>query len=213
MQNNLSEKNGFTLLEVLIALFIFTLLSVMLLGGLRTVINAYSRTEQSAERLRTLQHALLIISRNIEQTVNRPVLNATGNEEPSFVGTPRSFSFTHLGQGDPTGQSLRITMQRTTYTFQHNAIWRQVFAMLDQAPQTQATRQILLDQVEDANFEYLDRTKHFHHEWPIEQVAEEILPRAVRITLKIANWGKISQLYVIAADPKIQQSQSSTSEH
>src|SRR5437762_2019018 len=88
---------GFTLLEILIALFIFTILSFLLTAALRTVINAQSGTEDKALRLRELQMILLTMSRDIEQTVNRPITNAVGKEEAAFVGTENGFVFTHTG--------------------------------------------------------------------------------------------------------------------
>lgn len=42
------NMNGFTLLEVLIALFVFTILSVMLMSALHNIINYVAGTEKSA---------------------------------------------------------------------------------------------------------------------------------------------------------------------
>src|SRR5690242_2240764 len=94
----LQNKNGgFTLLEILIALFIFTILSLMLASALHNVIGIQTATENNADRLRKLQIVLLIMSRDIEQTVNRPVMGVNGKEEIAFRGTPLKFEFTHTG--------------------------------------------------------------------------------------------------------------------
>src|SRR3990167_9644363 len=96
MKSKLISASGFTLLEILIALFIFTLVSMMLMSALHHIINIQSGTEQNAERLRNLQLTLLKVSRDVEQIVNRPILNTAGKEEYAFIGTVREFEFTHI---------------------------------------------------------------------------------------------------------------------
>lgn len=201
MKSNNSTA-GFTLLEILIALFIFTLLSMMMVGGLHSVINAQSGTEKNAERLRKLQFALLVMSRDIEQTVNRAVLNASGKEEIAFIGAPRGFTFTHTGLANPTGAFARSALQRTRYEWRDDSLWRVTWAVLDQAPQTEPHTRLLLTEVTDARFQYLDKDGRFQDNWPIEGQSRQPLPHAVRIFLSLSPLGKMggemSQLYVIS---------------
>lgn len=193
------ESVGFTLLEILIALFIFSIVSLILAGALRRVIDAETRTALHAERLSKLQMALLLLSRDVEQTVNRPVMLASGRSDKEFIGLPTAFTFTHAGLADTAGTVTRSGLQRTRYEWHDGALWRMTWHVLDQAPSSQPYARRLLDDVTSARFEYLDKDGHFHGRWPVEGRSSEILPRAVRIYLTIADWGTISQLYVIAA--------------
>jgi general secretion pathway protein J len=188
---------GFTLLEVLIALFIFTILSTILVGALRTVIDAHAGTEKNAERLRTLQFALLVISRDIEQAINRPIFNASGKEEPAFSGTPKSFVFTHTGFANLNNTKTRSTLERTGYTWNEGALWRLTWDVLDQAPQSRAHLRKLLDDISLVQFQYLDHDGHFLNDWPKEGDTNQALPRAISVQFTFSHWGKISQLYVI----------------
>lgn len=191
------SANGFTLLEILIALFIFTILSMILVGALHNVIGISSGTERNAEQLRKLQITLLMVSRDIEQTLDRPIINAGGKQEAAFIGTPRGFVFTHTGIANPTGL-LRSTLQRAGYGWHDQALWRITWPVVDQAPQTKSHERRLLD-VEKMSVEYLDKNGQFQPNWPAIGQAQEVLPKAVRITLSIANWGSLSQLYIIPA--------------
>lgn len=191
--------SGFTLLEILIALFIFSIVSLILAGALRRVIDANTRTTVHAERLNQLQVALLLMSRDVEQAVSRPVFNAAGRPEKEFVGTPTVFAFTHAGSADAAGAATRSGLQRTRYEWHDGGLWRVRWNELDQAPTSRASSRQLLENVTTARFEYLDKDGHFHARWPVDGRSSEILPRAVRIYLTIADWGTISQLYVIAA--------------
>ncbi|OGT42637.1 MAG: type II secretion system protein GspJ [Gammaproteobacteria bacterium RIFCSPHIGHO2_12_FULL_37_34] len=191
-----NKLHGFTLLEILVALFIFTILSIMLVGGLHSVINAQSVTLQHGERLHQLQLALLMMSRDIEQTINRPVIISSGREEQAFVGNNRMFTFTHLGLAHPTEWIARSTMQRTRYSFNDNAIWRTTWPVVDQAPQSRSHSRRLLVATQ-ASFQYLDKKGRFHNDWPVVGQHNESLPRAIRIYLTLPKWGELSQLYVI----------------
>lgn len=193
MKNNA----GFTLLEILIALFIFTVLSLIMVGGLRSVINAQTGSENKAARLRQLQMTLLVMSRDIEQAVNRPIVNADGKDEAAFVGEPNSFQFTHTGFANPLSTLARSTLQRSGYTWNDNSIFRMVWPVLDQAPKTKPEQRRLLTDVEEAHFQYLDHDGRFYDKWPIEDKTDQPLPRGIRIYLTIAKWGKMSQLYLI----------------
>lgn len=193
-KNKLSRYlTGFTLLEILIALFIFTIVSIMLLGGLRSVIHSQSGTEQQATELRELQLTTLLLSRDIEQAVNRPVLNTLGKEEAAFIGQSRTMTFTHFGL------AANSALQRTRYNEDQGALFRATWMVLDQANTSQPHARILLREVRNLRFQYLDKEGRFHDNWPLEGVQDQPLPRAVRVSISIFSWGDISQLYVISA--------------
>lgn len=197
----LQNNRGFTLLEILIALFIFSIVSVMMASALHTVINAQSGSERHAERLRNLQMTLLLFSRDVEQAVGRAVINASGRPDLPFVGAPQSMSFTHGGIANPDGSLARTSLQRVRYDFHDQAFWRVTWPVLDQAPTTKAHTRRLFDEVEELRFQYLDHNAHFQNNWPGES-SDSPLPLAVKVTMKIANWGSISQVYVIPTKQK-----------
>lgn len=198
-ENSQRKQQGFTLLEILIALFIFSILSLLMAAGLRTVINAQSGTEMSADRLRELQFATLIFSRDIEQAVNRPVKNAEGKEEHSFVGTKEAVTFTHAGNAAFTSSIPMSQLARTRYEIKDNILWRIVWDQVDATEKTKSHRRPLLSDVSAIIFSYLDEKKKFHDKWPSSN--ENKLPLAVRMTIKLGKWGSISQLYVLSAQP------------
>ena len=78
-----ANATGFTLIELVVALAIFALLSVMAYSGLRLVLDARERTAQQAERLATLQLAFTVIGRDLEQpSTARCVTNSATAPSP-----------------------------------------------------------------------------------------------------------------------------------
>ena len=78
--------HGFTLLELLIALAIFGLLSVMSYSGLTSVLDQHARTDAAADRLGELQKIYLLMQRDFEQIVARPVRSEYGDQLAAVEG-------------------------------------------------------------------------------------------------------------------------------
>lgn len=187
---------GFTLLEILVALLIFSILSMLMIGGLHSVISAQGRTTTHALRLHQLQLTFLTMSRDIEQAVNRPVLINNGKEESAFFGNARTFTFTHLGIANSANTVARSTMARTRYSFYENYLWRITWPVLDQAPGTLSHAKRLLA-ANSVTFRYVDKKGGFHAVWPVEGQDNQPLPRAIEVHLNLPKWGEASQIYVL----------------
>lgn len=191
------KNRGFTLLEVLIALFIFTIVSIIMVGALHTVFNSQSSTEKKSTRLSELQMALLIMSRDMQQIINRPITNKSGVLESPFIGSKNSVTFTHAGFTNPLGQLQRSTLQRVHYFLDKENVIRETWPALDQTPNTFSDKRKLLSMVTQLQFQYLDDKNQFQEEWPDKNNPKIILPKAIRVVLTLKNWGKISQLYLV----------------
>lgn len=191
------KNKGFTLLEVLIALFIFTMVSIIMASGLRAVVNSQAVTDKQADKLANLQLTFLLLSRDIEQAINRPITGAKGNVEPSLVGTPTLLAFTHAGMANPEGQLQRSTLQRTQYALTNHDLVRKTWPVLDQTAKTLPDSRVLLDALSDVRFEYLDFQGKFNNNWPMAGQSQSALPKGIRVHLTIKNWGKITQFYLL----------------
>lgn len=196
-----NKQNGFTLLELLIALFVFTILSMMLMSALHNIINIQSGTEANAARLRQVQVAMLLMQRDVEQTVERPIINAAGKEEQAVVGTPQGFTLTHMGFANPLGTAVQSSLQRTRYYWSKEVLVRQTWASVDMAAGTPSRIKPLLYNVTGARFSYLDKEGQFREQWPVQGRTKQGLPLAIKVDLTIAHWGSLSQIYIIPVTP------------
>ena len=196
-----NKTQGFTLLEILIALFIFTLVSLIMGTTLRSVLNSQEATDAKSQQFSKIQLAILIMSRDFEQTMPRAITNAKGMLEAPLQGSPHQVSFTHGGLANPGDRLQRSSLQRTEYALDNNQLIRSHFNVLDQAAKTEPIQRILLTDMQDLRFEYLDPSGKFQNNWPPPEAKQDSLPRAVRITLTGEKWGKIYQLYLLPGPP------------
>jgi general secretion pathway protein J len=64
------KARGFTLLEMLVAMAVFAIMSVVAYGGLRAVLSADQVTQEHARRLADLQVTLSVLERDLAQIVD-----------------------------------------------------------------------------------------------------------------------------------------------
>lgn len=196
---NKQSPKGFTLLEILIALFIFSIVSMVMVNALHTVFNSQAITARHAATLTKLQIALLLMSRDFAQTVNRPVTNAKEIVEAAFIGTPDSVTLTHGGMANPLGTLQRSTLQRTQYSLHNAHLIRSIWPVLDQTAKTLPSHRILLHSINALYFQYMDNQGRFQDKWPPAGQKQATLPRAVRVLIVLQHGGTLSQLYLIPA--------------
>jgi general secretion pathway protein J len=190
------KLKGFTLIEVLIALLIFTIVATLLVGGLQAVINADAGTQQHAKRLHQLQITFLKLSHDLSQTIKRPILTEKGQKEAAFIGNTQRFSCTVITTLSTLDHIPVSALTRISYRIKGQDLRRSKWAALDRIQAAPLYTRILLDDLVSGSFQYLDKEQHLHDTWPLPG-RDEVLPRAVKINLTLAHWGEVSQLYVI----------------
>ncbi len=194
--------SGFTLLELLVAMAVFAIMSVMAYSGLSSVLTAREQTDEAAERLGEIQIAMNIIQRDLEQAVNRDVRSEFGDRLRAFRviedGEPR-LEFTRTGYRNPV-LLPRSNMQRVGYGVEEKTLQRWQWTVLDRAQDTVPGKFILLENVDTLEFRFLDAKGGWHTVWPPGGGGPDILtpmPRAVEVNITLEDWGKITRLLVL----------------
>lgn len=194
------QQTGFTLIEILVALLIFSILALMMTEGLSRMIRFHDATVKRAAQLRELQFAFLLFSRDLEQAVNRPSTNGFGKKEPAFLGSSKELVFTHAGQAGALLNSVDSQLQRVSYTNMGSNFIRSSVAALDYMKNTPSATRVLSHSMTEMRFQYYSRAnKRFYDSWPLKDEQKQALPSAIRVYVTIPNLGKMSQLYVIPA--------------
>jgi len=211
-------EKGFTLIEVLIALAITAFVATISYAGLSSTINAVESTRAAAVQTYELDRALMFISRDLRQFIDRPVMDEFGQREPAMSGgllARYTLSFTRNGWHNPK-QINRSNLQRVNYLVEEGALWRESYFVLDRLGESEPQRAKLLDGVEEltvafiASVDALDTqsdgktldTRNWEQNWVVDTstVDGELPPPvAIEVRLQLDGWGEISRLYELAS--------------
>jgi general secretion pathway protein J len=205
--NRSRTERGFTLLEVLVAVAILAILSLMAYGGLSELRQQSSRFNDSAARTRAIQSAVYRISQDFASLEPRPVREPLGdNVRPALVADSRNqqlAEFTHSGWSNPAGVP-RSTLQRVAYTLEDDRLVRSYWTALDRTMTSEPVRTVLVDRVKSVKLRFMTADRRFTDQWPalsrggFGRDRARALPVAVEITLELEDWGTITRLVEVA---------------
>lgn len=206
LSQRLSLQQGFTLIEVLIAMAIFAILAVMAYGGLEQVIANRSQTEESLLRLRQIQLTMINMQRDFEQLVTRDGRDELDAVLPALStgqGSDTLIQFTRTGWRNPA-KLTRSHLQRVTYSLDEDRLMRFSWPYIDRAQDALAVETELLNNVEEVSVRIMNEKQEWKTSWPSLSTttpANSSTPAraiAIEITLKLHDWGDIIRLFRIA---------------
>jgi len=218
-----SGAAGFTLLELLIALSIFAVVSLMAFEGIAAILRAEERIGAQQERLREIDRAIALIARDFQDIAPRRVRLADDEVQAPLVldGRARRVLLTRSGWSNPA-ELKRSGFQRVRYEVANQTLSRSYWLTLDPAGNDPAIVAPLLDRVVD--FEVRVRAAgEWTDTWPQEvavavpapvdpnapQVVPQpptteteveeprLLPEAIEVTMEVEDFGRIRRLVVI----------------
>ena len=199
-----TRMRGFTLIEILVALAIFSLMAVMLFGGFIAISNQVDWSRARAARLQQIQTAMLYLGRDFSQLQPRPVRSELGDfKEAALSADARNIylaTLTRGGWSNPAGIP-RSTLQRVAYQLEDRQLVRLDWPVLDRLSGTEPRRTEILDDVDEVIIRFLDAQLEWHENWPPlgsdDAVAAWLRPLAVEISIALPDLGRITRLLEI----------------
>lgn len=199
--NSSKASNGFTLLELLIALAIFSIMAVMAYGGVRLVIDGDRHIEQSADSLSELQRAFLYLQQDLEQAVPRGIVDEVGSKEVAFVCCADD-KLLHLTRGAMGSAMIGApNLRRVEYSLTEGRLERRVWSTLDRVQDSKSSYLRLMEQVQSVDIQVLS---YGETEWegsPASEIEADtsVLPRAIKVTIVSEHYGAVSRLFIIGS--------------
>ena len=211
--NSLSK--GFTLVEVLIAMAITALVAVVAYTGLSTAISGAESLRSASVRAHDIHQTLGLLSSDLRQTVNRPVIDEFGQVAPALSGGELArdmLSLTRAGWHNSTA-APRSGLQRVHWWLEDDQLWRGYYPVLDRTAGTESIETLILDEVtrfevrflpalgmiESDRDDVIDR-RNWQENWIADLSRPGLTPTppaAVEVVLDISGLGEVRRLYVL----------------
>ena len=178
-----ATRNGFTLIEMMVSLFIFALLAsagvALLSFGVRAQAAANTRLDEVAQ----VRRMSALLANDLAQALPRTSRDKDGTRLPAFTGNDGTsdalvLGFVRGGWGNPDGL-MRSGIQRVDISLTDGKLARDGYAVTDGglAPATL----ILADRVTALALRYRDRKGEWHPRW--DNAALSSTPSAVEMTI------------------------------
>jgi general secretion pathway protein J len=193
---------GFTLLEVLIAVAIFSVVSLASFTIFDTVLRGDENSKIRSDRQNELQRAFLLIERDFTQIAKRnmrvngeaPSDSFLQTADDSFLADEQAIAFVRNGWTNPGLLLPRSDMQSVAYRLEEDTLQRLhynfVDAVVGQAPKIRP----LVSQVTSLAFEFYDGKK-WQKKW-----SGSALPQAIAIEIETLDYGLIRRQFLVAGD-------------
>ena len=190
------SHRGFTLVEALVALFIFSWLSLAAYQMLDQVILTQATNKKASDSLALHQRVSRQMAKDFRYMVDRPIIDEKGFQQPSIVleGEESVIAFTRRGWSNPLGWR-RSNLQRVEYQLDYHPeanndtsafynderlfLIRQYWPVLDRIESTDFQRQVLIAGVSDIEFQFMSAGDA---EWD-SLPQSSALPFAIEVTI------------------------------
>jgi general secretion pathway protein J len=202
---NLRRRHGFTLIEVLVALALFGILSALAFMTVNQTLANSDMLNERMDRLQSIQRAMRFLSSDLMQAAPRPVRDELGQTQVNAVRSDLLSGFalevSHGGWSNPAGLP-RSTLQRSAYRIEDEQLLRLHWNVMDRTYGNEPRVTVLLEDVLGLNFRFLQSTDEWVEQWPPLNSQGPALvtarPRAVEIVLTLPDEGEIRRVVEVA---------------
>lgn len=151
-----SALRGFTLIEVLVALAIFAVLSLAGWKVFDGVIKVRERNQVYTDQLSSLQSAYTVMLRDMSQVIARPARQGS-QVQPALTIDANKISFTRMAGFDPTGRQ-QGNLERLNYDYNAGTqqLIRTSYYQPDQSSSQNPPKTIVLEKISNFSIHALD---------------------------------------------------------
>ncbi|MCH8478602.1 MAG: type II secretion system minor pseudopilin GspJ [Wenzhouxiangella sp.] len=188
---------GYTLVEVLIAVVVFAVLAASAYTALNGLARAALEQRERSQSLASLQLAIARLDADLRQIASRPARQSDGSLAPALRGERQRLTATRAGWANPV-ELRRSQLQRFAWTLEQDRLVRLSWPVTDIVAATQPMPDPALGQVRDLSFRYRDASGRWHEQWPPAQGQQSALPVAIEVSVDSREHGQIRRLLVLA---------------
>src|SRR5690554_341499 len=205
---SLRTSSGFTLMEVLIAVTITAVIGLGVWQVINGVVTARDRVNDVSGEFENLQKTMLLLERDLNQLVNRPVRDVYGDFQAALSSREDSFELVLTRQGWRNPLGLRRSgLQRVGWEYTGTELRRRYWPTVDRGQEDNSQDLLLLDNVVSLEIRFLNSQLNWQDDWPSDQDLASLspgarpvlpMPRGIEITLEHELFGELVRTFALA---------------
>lgn len=188
------NNSGFTLVELLVAIAIFSMMTVVAYGGIASIMKNDRASLEHETALKKLQRTLVFIEKDLRQLSLRsrntgysellPALKSDGSSETGLL------EFSRAGNSNPADLS-RSSLQRVRYVLEESKLQRMSWNLVDHNDAEPLMMNLLSD-VSEVNFAFFTVDGENESDWTKEE-----LPLGIELKLTHERWGEVRRVFPV----------------
>lgn len=206
------RSRGFTLIEVMIAMFIAAIMFAIGYGAINQALRDRESLNVSQERVTEIQRGMRVVAQDFAQMSDRPARDTTGTGQlmPAVSADARNDTliiFSRNGWSNPAGIQ-RPAEQRVRYRLVDGSLVREHWLSLDPALNSEPRPRVLITRVKAVEIRFLDaQSRQWSNDWPVAAPTGPVTPAniqllstrplAIEFTVVLEDWGRIQRLFEI----------------
>lgn len=194
-------QRGFTLLEIMLAIALFALVSAMVFFLMQGVVRNGETTRLHASRFNDIQHTLLLLEQDVTQAIARYPAQQVQQTPAEFrwqtQPEARTLQLVRANWLNPGSWQPRASLQRVTWRWQQNRLERLSYREVDNLSEQTPQRDLQLAGVSAFQLRFW----HNGH-WEPRWYASFSLPEAIEVTLDVAGYGQLQRIFLITVAEK-----------
>ncbi len=166
------NESGFTLVEMLVALAIFSLLTAGATTAMVAALKTKTQVDEVVAEITAMETARALMRADMDNIIIRPGRDQYGNREQYVIsgGVDNLLTFTRGGRENPGGLEKRGGVQRVAYVFEDEKLIRRSFVVDNPAPLSPLRDRVLLENIENIEVSFEQEQLTFSQMFvPIDQ--------------------------------------------
>lgn len=183
------SPKGYTLIEVLVAVFIFALATSMVSVALIENNKNQAVIKEKSLRLVQIQRAMTLIANDLVQAGIK-LEHQQGRYVGSFFASAQEAQWIRRGHINPAWTQSTSSLRKVHYTLDASQLIRNIYEPGEETNQGVP----ILDNVQDIAWTYYDKEANSFDLWPPVQTLNNTLPSLVRVQIELEDYGMIERV-------------------
>jgi general secretion pathway protein J len=210
--SNTRRITGFTIVEVMIAIFISAIMFAIGYGAINQALADRDELNASQDRVTEIQRGMRVVAQDFAQIIARPARDTagTGQLTPAVQATGSDgtlLTFSRAGWSNPAGLQ-RPAEQRVRYRFVDGSLVRDHWLAMDPALNTEPRQRVLFTRITSVEVRFLEpAARAWRTDWPAVSISGPVSPAnvsqlmtrplAIEYTVVFEDWGRVQRVFEV----------------